>query len=158
MLKINVFKLDFVNPACIYYTVLYDSFNTAIMFGFEREIFTFFEAFNTTGDLIPLPIVISNNQRSEETFSVRISLVAGNSSNTATEGADFAPFSNPTILDFIPDEQRLNFQIILFADDTPEGEESFQIELSLTTSVPGVSVGGGGVFSRTTVVIVDDDG
>ena len=60
--------------------------------------------------------------------------------------------------DFDADEQRINYPFVLINDQTPEGEEFFQFELSLNSDTPGVSVGGDGVFARATVFIVDDDG
>ena len=130
------------------------SFNTAITIGFQQELYTVFEVFNATGQLTQIPIVKSNNQRSEITFEVTVSLVTGNS---ATEGADF--FAQDGYReDFRADEQMINFPFILLRDQTPEGEEFFQIELSLSSDTPGVSVGGGDVYSSATVVIVDEDG
>ena len=130
------------------------SFNTAITIGFEQEFYTVFEAFNATGELTRIPVIKRNNQRSETTFEVTVSLVAGNS---ATEGADF--FAQDGYReDFRADEQIINFPFILLRDQAPEGEEFFQIELSLSSDTPSVSVGGGSVYSRATVIIVDEDG
>ena len=83
-----------------------------------------------------------------------MSFVAGNS---ATEGADFIAQDWYRAI-FNPDEQKINFPFILLRDQAPEGEEFFQIELSLGSDTPSVSVGGGGVYSRATVMIVDEDG
>ena len=89
---------------------------------------------------------------------VIVSVIAGNSSNAATDGTDYFSGGNVSSFSFRRDQQRINYQFELLDDDTPEGEEVFQIELSLGSGTPGVSVGGGGVYSRATVVIIDDDG
>ena len=134
-------------------------FNAAITIGFEQEFYTVFEAFNATGELIEVPIIKNNNSlHSDITFVVIVSLIAGNSSNAATDGTDYFSGGNVSSFSFRRDQQRINYQFELFDDDTPEGEEEFQIELSLGSGTPGVSVGGGGVYSRATVVIIDDDG
>ena len=134
-------------------------FNTAITIGFEQEFYTVFEAFNATGELIEVPIIKNNNSlHSDITFIVIVSVIAGNSSNAATEGLDFCLSPNPPSQYFDFDEQRISIDFELFDDDTPEGEEEFQLELSLGSGTSGVSVGGGGVYSRATVVIIDDDG
>ena len=133
-------------------------FNLAITIGFEQEFYTVFEAFNATGELIEVPIIKSNNQTSNETFEVIVSVIAGSSSNAATDGTDYFSGRNVSSFSFRPDQQRINYQFELIDDDTPEGEEVFQLELSLGSGTPGVSVGGGGVYSRATVVIIDDDG
>ena len=46
------------------------SFIIVILIGFEQETYTVFEAFNISGDPIPVPIIKGNNLQSELQFDV----------------------------------------------------------------------------------------
>jgi hypothetical protein len=133
--------------------------------GFEQEIYTVYEEFNATGELIPIPIVKENNQLSELTFEVIATLTLGSGPTAAQPGEDFE--ANPPVQrqNFDADEQEINYQFELF-DDTPENPnvpeppETFQIQLSLEDmGLTNINLGasGGSLFATATVVIIDDD-
>ena len=129
------------------------SFITAITIGFEQERYTVSEEFDAFDDLIPIPIIKGNNLQSELEFAVISQFIDG----TATRLTDFlasSRVSNP----FLPTEQSIPVQFDLLQDRLPENNEEFTIELT-TSGAPRVMIGqDGGPFSRTTVVIIDDDG
>ena len=150
---------------CLCYVFFY----AVLTIGFEQNSYTIFEAFNATGELLSIPVVKGNNQRSELTFSLTFSIIRGGGLNSAnidqTDGdvdiiADLAQDR-----DFFPDKQSLAFVFELVNDNEPEADEVFQVELSLGPEESGLSVNLGGVladgtdlFPRTEVVIVDNDG
>ena len=137
-----------------YFTVCFIC--TAINIGFEQERYTVYEAFNATGELIPIPIIKENGQESELTFEVIATLTLGSGPTAAQPGEDFD--ANPPVQrqDFDPDEQEIYFRFELFDDtpDVPEPTETFQIEISLFN----MAAIGGSLFDTATIVIIDDDG
>ena len=118
-----------------------------------------FEAFNATGQLIPIPIIKENNQLSELTFEVIATLTLGSGPMAAQPGEDFDAFPQVQRQDFDPDEQEIEYVFELFDEDILEPLETFQIQLSLAdeglTSVDLEAVGGS-LFATATIVIVDD--
>ena len=137
-------------------TLLFVLFCTAINIGFEQERYTVYEAFNATGELIPIPIIKENGQESELTFEVIATLTLGSDLMAAQLGEDFD--ANPPVQrqDFDPDEQKIYYHFQLFDDtpDVPEPTETFQIEISLFN----MAAIGGSLFDTATIVIIDDDG
>ena len=138
--------------------VTYVSFITGITIGFEQERYTVFEAFNATGDLIPIPIIKGTNQQSELEFDVISQFIDGTATRlTGVTGGDYLANAR-VVLPFLPNQQSIELRFELLQDRLPEPNEDFTIELT-TSGAPRVVVGqDGGLFARTTVVIVDDDG
>ena len=138
--------------------VTYVSFITGIPIGFEQERYTVFEAFNATGDLIPIPIIKGTNLQSELEFDVISQFRDVTATRlTGVTGGDYlvnARVINP----FGPNEQFVLVQFELLQDQLPEPNEEFSIELTSSGASRIVIGQEGGPFSRTTVVIVDDDG
>ena len=138
----------------------------AINIGFEQERYTVYEAFNGTGDLIPIPIVKENGQESELTFEVIATLLLGSGPTAAQQGQDFVALPAVQREDFGADETIISYRFELFDDtaenpDVPEPTETFQITLFLAEEgLTGVRVGasGGSLFATATIVIIDDDG
>ena len=134
---------------------------TAINVGFEQERYTVFEATDANGQLIPIPIIKENGQKSELTFEVIATLTLGSGPTAAQLDEDF--FSNPPVRrqDFDPDEQEIDYLFELSGDNVPEPTETFQIQLSLVdeglTNI-NLAASGGSLFTTATVVIIDDDG
>ena len=135
----------------------------AITIGFIQERYTVYEAFNATGELIPIPIIKENNQQSEITFEVISTISLGSGPTAAQPDEDF--FANPPVQrqDFNPNEQEINYNFEL-SDDSPENPnvpeptETFQVQLSLVDEgLPDINIGGS-LFATATVVIIDDDG
>ena len=136
---------------------------TAINIGFEQETYTFYETFNGTGDLIPVPIVKENGQDSELAFEVIATLLLGGGPTAAQQGVDFMALPAVQREDFGADETVINYLFEIFDDDpdVPEPTETFQITLflaeeGLTTINLGAS--GGSLFATATIVIIDTDG
>ena len=135
----------------------------AITIGFIQERYTVYEAFNATGELIPIPIIKENNQQSEITFEVISAILLGSGPTAAQPDEDF--FANPLVQrqDFNPNEQEIDYSFELFDDspgnrNIPEPTETFQIQLSLEDEgLPDINIGGS-LFTTATVVIIDDDG
>ena len=135
----------------------------AINIGFEQERYTVFEAFNATGELIPIPIIKENNQQSEITFEVISTILLGNGPTAAQPNEDFE--ANPPVQrqDFDADEQEIDYRFDLLDDtptnpNVPEPIETFQIQLSLEDEgLQDINIGGS-LFATATVVIIDDDG
>ena len=76
--------------------------------------------------------------------------------DSAEVGSDYQAMPMSTI-QFLANEQSTDATLIIFQDDSPEGEEQFFIELTTSGDVPHVMIGGG-LFGRATTVIIDDDG
>ena len=123
-----------------------------IFIGFEQQRYTVFEA-DAYGDSTLIPVFTANGQEPEIQFNVISQILDG----SAEEGSDYDAMRRIT-WPFLANEQSIDIEFVLLGDDIPEDEEEFTIELELTTSgAPRVMIGGG-LFGRTTVVIIDDDG
>ena len=136
------------------------SFITGIPIGFEQERYTVSEALDATGDETLIPIIKGNNLQSELEFDVISQFIDGTATRlTGVTGGDYAANAR-VATPFFPNEQSIQLQFILLQDRLPEPNEEFSIELTtLGAPRPRVNIGQpGGPFSRTTVVIVDDDG
>ena len=118
--------------------------------GFEQERYTVCEA-DAYGDLTLIPVITANGQESELQFDVMVQILDG----SAEVGKDYQAMPRSTIR-FLANEQSIDVPLVIYQDDTREGEEQFFIELT-TSGAPHVMIGGG-LFGRTTVVIKDDDG
>ena len=134
------------------------SFITGIPIGFEQERYTVSEEFDTTGDLIPIPIIKGNNLQSELQFDVISKFIDGTATRrTGVTGGDYRVDAR-VVLSFLPNQMSMELRFELLQDRLPEPNEEFTIELT-TSGAPRVVVGqDGGPFARTTVVIVDNDG
>ena len=135
------------------------SFFTAIPIGFEQERYTVFEAFNATGDEIPIPVIKGNSLQSELPFNVIAQFIDGTATRRTMDNVgDFATVRPRTTIPFFANQSRIPFQFELTSDRIPEQPEEFTIELT-TFGAPRVVVGAEGiVFGRATIVIIDDDG
>ena len=135
------------------------SFIIVILIGFEQETYTVFEAFNISGDKIPVPVIKGNNLQSELQFDVIAQFRDGTAVRETPGMAGDYFTSEPRItLSFIPNEQLISFTFILVIDDLAEPEEEFSIELTVS-GAPRVVIGqGGGPFGRASVVIMDAAG
>ena len=134
------------------------SFITGIPIGFEQERYTVSEALDAIGELILIPIIKGNNLQSELEFTVISQFIDGTATRlTGVTGGDYQADARVAI-PFGPNQQFVLVQFLLLQDRLPEPNEEFSIELS-TLGATRVNIGQlGGPFSRTTVVIVDDDG
>ena len=141
-----------MNFACI-------SFITGIIIGFEQDTYTFFEAFNATGNLIPVVVIKGNNRRSELEFLVIAQFIDGSATRqTADTFGDYIRFPPRLTLPFPAAAESISFYFELINDRLPEPNEEFSIELT-TSGAPRVIVGqAGGPFSSARIVIIDDDG
>lgn len=101
--------------------------NTAITIGFTQPVYTFNEGIDFFSEI---PIIKGNNQKSEITFTVRISLSFGNSANNAALNVDFIA-AEVQRKDCEPDEQSILFVFEVIDDVEMETAESFDVELSL---------------------------
>ena len=117
----------------------------------------------------PVFLLKENDVVSEQSFLIVIEVSEAtppnqNNINRATRGADFTS-ADSLIVQFLPGDQRINFQFALLPDDFPESTESF-----LATSAPEDSGQIGGVTfnapsflppvtlsDRTFILIEDDD-
>ena len=133
------------------------SFITAIPIGFEQERYTVFEAFDATGEPILIPVIKGHNLQSELQFDVVAHFIDGTAQQgTGTTTGDYFTGLRRILIPFPANDQRIAFTFELIQDRLPEDAEDFSIELS--SGGPRVVVGqAGGPFSRTTVVIIDDD-
>ena len=95
-------------------------------------------------------IIKDDNRTSQLTFTVRISAVTRNGTGFATMPGDF---ELELIEEFKPDEDRLNVHFKLDADGIPEGDETFQLEITNGGSVPFDTS-----ITTTTVTILENDG
>ena len=126
------------------------SFVADIFIGFEQQRYTVFEA-DAYGDSTLIPVSKANE--TELQFNVISQMLDG----SAEEGSDYDAMRRIT-WPFLANEQSIDIEFVLLGDDIPEDEEEFTIELELSTfGAPRVMIGGG-LFGRTTVVIIDDDG
>ena len=132
------------------YCDCYVSFIAVTFIGFEQQRYTVFEA-DAFGDLTLIPVIIANGLESELQFDVMIQIL----DDSAEVGKDYQAMARNTIR-FLANEQSIDVPLVILQDDIPEGEEQFFIELT-TSGAPRVMIGGG-LFGRTTVVIIDDDG
>ena len=98
-----------------------------------------------------IPVIKAKCQQPELQFDVMVQILDG----SAEVGKDYQAMPRSTI-QFLANEQSINVPLVIYQDDTREGEEQFFIELT-TSGAPRVMIGGG-LFGRTTVVIIDDDG
>ena len=73
----------------------------------------------------------------------------------AQDGQDYFGISEEFVLNFFPFEQRINRRFALLADSVPEETESFQMSLSTQGSPSFYSADM--LFSRTFIVIEDND-
>ena len=136
----------------------------------EETIDQFFEPPDNSTDRGPIFLLKENDVMSEQTFLIVIEVSEAtphnqnNIINRATTGADFTS-ADALVVQFLPMDQRINFQFNLLPDDFPEGTESF-----LAASAPEDSGQIGGVtfnapsylppvtlFDRTFILIEDDD-
>ena len=135
---------------------------TAITIGFTQTVYTFSEGIDFFSEI---PIIKGNNRQTEITFSVRFSLSFGNSASPAALNVDFLA-AEVQSKDFDPDEQSISFVFEVIDDFEMEATESFDVELSMSEEdLFGVNVGARGslangltLFSRTRVIIIDNDG
>ena len=91
------------------------------------------------------------------TFSIEATPATGPGGQTeATEGEDYTlGFGLEVIFfDISPESQTFAFIVLINDDDNPEGMESFQLVLS---SVAGTQQFQQGMYTSTTVIILDDD-
>ena len=128
--------------------------------GFEQERYTVFEA-NATGDFTFIPIIKENDQESELTFEVTVTLILESNPTAAVEGEDF--FAEPHVqnIRFKSNIQEVDYVFEVLDDypGVPELTETFQIQLSLEDEGPAnVNLGasGGSLFATVTIVIIDD--
>ena len=107
---------------------------------FEEIIDQFFVPPENSTISGPVFLLKENGVMSEQTFLIVIevseaTLPNQNNINRATRDADFRS-ADSLIVQFLPRDQRTNFQFILLPDNFPEGTESF-----LATSAPEHSGG-----------------
>ena len=135
------------------------SFITGIVIGFEQNTYTIFEAFNATGDLILIPVIKGNNQRSELRFDVIAQFIDGTATReTDNTIGDYIRVDARVTLPFPAAAESISFSFELINDRLPEPNEEFSIALT-TSGAPRVIVGqDGGPFSSTRIVIIDEDG
>ena len=136
---------------------------------FEETIDEFFEPPVNSTISGPVFLLKENDVVSEQTFLIVIEVSEAtppnqNNINQATRGADFTS-ADSLLVQFLPRDQRINFQFNLLPDDFPEKTESF-----LATSAPEDSGLIGGVTfnapsflppvtlsDRTFILIEDND-
>ena len=136
----------------------YVSFITAIPIGFAQERYTVSEALNATGELIPIPIIKGNNLQSELQFDVISEFRDDTATRLTGFSGDYLVNARVVVIPFLPIEQFIQVEFVLLQDRLPEPNEEFSIELT-TSGAPRVNIGQlGGPFSRSTVMIIDDDG
>ena len=136
---------------------------------FEETIDQFFVPPENSTISGPVFLFKENDVMSEQTFSIVIEVSEAtppnqNNINRATRNADFTS-SDISVVQFVPGNQRINFQFNLLPDNFPEGTESF-----LATSAPEDRGEFGGVIfdapsflppvtlsDRTFIIIEDND-
>ena len=96
---------------------------------FEETIDQFFEPPANSTISGPVFLLKENDVVSEQTFLIVIEVSEAtppnqNNINRATRGADFTS-ADSLVVQFLPRDQRINFQFNLLPDDFPEGTESF---------------------------------
>ena len=134
------------------------SFITAISIGFEQERYTVFEAFDATGELIPIPVIKGNNLQSDLQFDVVAHFIDGTAQQgTDTTTGDYFTGLRWILIPFPANDQRITFTFELIQDQLPEDAEDFTIELMSSRGSRVIVGQDGGPFARTTVVIIDDD-
>ena len=143
-------------------------FHTALIIGFEQNSYTVSESLNASGEIIPIPVIKGNNQRSELTFRLTFNTITGSGPNAAN--IDQSDFGNTDIIatlvqdrQFSPDRQSIPFHFELVDDSELEALEVFQVQLSLfesglSVNLGGVLADGSALFASTQIFIVDDDG
>ena len=102
---------------------------------FEETVHQFFVPPENSTISGPVYLLKENDVMSEQTFLILIDVSEAtppsqNNINRATRGADFTS-TLALVMQFLPRDQRIDFQFILFPDDFPESTESF-----LVTSAP----------------------
>ena len=96
--------------------------------------------------------------RSELQFDVIAQFIDGSAQrSTGNVIGDYVQGNPRVSLLFPADEQLIQFSFELIQDRLPEDMEDFIIELTFS-GAPRVEIGGGGLFGRATIVIIDDDG
>jgi hypothetical protein len=142
--------------ASIYYT-LCNFHAAAIRIGFEREINNFTEPMFDDDAFIY--VAKENNVVSEQIFAISFqrtdSVPQGSGFAVAQEGEDYRGISESFQRFFSPNEQRINIPFELVSDAVPEATEAVQISLSTQGSPAFDSADV--LFTRTFVVIEDDD-
>ena len=127
----------------------------AIRIGFEKEFNRFTEPMSEEDAFIY--VAKENNIISEQTFIItfqRMDMVPqGSDFALAHNGEDYRGILQEFPLSFAPHNQRINLPFQLLPDGDSEATEAFQISLSSQGSPAFDSV-----FTRTVVVIDDDDG
>ena len=121
--------------------------------------------FESTGELIRIPVIKGNDQQSELTFSLTFSITTGsgpNAANIIQLGGDIiADLVQERV--FSPDEQSLAFLFEVLDDSEHEAVEAFQVELSpqesgLNVNLGGMLADGSVLYATTQIFIVNDDG
>ena len=105
---------------------------------FEETIDQFFVPPANSTISGPVFLLKENDVVSEQTFFVVIEVSEAtppkqNNINRATRDADFTS-DNAYVAQFLPMDQRINFQFSLLSDDFPEGTESFLATSALEDS------------------------
>ena len=102
-----------------------------------------------------------NNVISEQTFIVSFqrtdSVPIGSGFAIAVDGEDYTGIAERFTRLFTPNLQRLDLPITLIADANPEPTEAFQLNSSPQNMPTFLTPDGIVLFSRTFVVIEDDD-
>ena len=136
---------------------LYHYRAAAIRIGFEREINNFTEPMFDEEEFIY--VAKENNVISEQTFRISFqrtdSVPQGSGFAIAQDGQDYRGIPVAFQRSFFPSQQRISIPFQLVADTAPEPTEAVQLSLSTQDSPAFDSADT--LFTRTFLVIEDDD-
>ena len=124
---------------------------TDIFIGFQQERYTVFEA-DAMGNETQILVFKANGQESE----LQITVIAQVADNTAIRGSDYQALARRNI-GFPANQRFINISFEVLQDIIPEDVEEFTFELT-TLNSPRVIIGGGGLFGRARIFIIDNDG
>lgn len=150
----------------------YYFFSLAIRIGFERPNYTFFEPiFTERGFIDQVFLVKENNQLSEQTFQVEITVsdVSPTSNISPATLITRDPFGRiidndyrisgadqrSIILRFDPNREMISFNFVLYPDLLVEGTEAFVVNASPKQNTPAFS---SPIFlAQNTFIIIEDN-
>ena len=146
-------------------------FSSAIQIGFEQPSYVFLEPLFTEKFIDQVFLVKENDQLSEQTFRVEISVSDVSPSNSTRPASltsqdtlgktidnDYR-ISNPgqrsIVLSFTPNMQSISFNFALFPDLIVEGTEAFMVNAEPELSTPSFLAP---IFlSQNTFIIIEDN-
>lgn len=131
--------------------------NVACVIGFSQSSWTFDEPQN----LVIMEVYLQkDNQTTEQTFDVQITLAPISRITTATRNEDYAPFfaDDSVVNRIFPNQDRIAIRFRLFPDIFAEGDEGFVL-ISSPNGDPRYTLPSptSSVFRMEEIVIRDDD-